>query len=370
MPNEKKVTFFACGNGDSVLLECEDAVILTDINYRQATQDDNDSDVPDFAEDIRDACAKDTLDAFVLTHPDEDHCRGIGEIFHLGSPKNWEKDPKEGPVLIRINEIWCSPYAVNPHYVTDGAKPMLDEIKRRNNLKGTVEANVDGNRLKVLDTESAKDGYIGSFKWELISPTPDEANIAPPDKEGNKNSSNPSSLGIVWSIKSNDYENRIMLLGDATVDVLERINRDVNSSILEWGILLSPHHCSRRSLGRVLEKGTKAERFEKSSEAIEAVSHQKDDGHIVSSSRKFKKGGPTPPHPDAKKEYLENLARGGTPTDRDKDRFHCTGEGPDKGKPEKVVFDLTRSGPTPRRAVKSRAAIATSAVGAGGSYGK
>ncbi|UXX82035.1 hypothetical protein [Roseovarius pelagicus] len=58
---------------------------MTDVNYRADASND-DSDTLDFAPKIRSACNDDKLDIFVLTHPDEDHLSGFGDIFHLGKP--------------------------------------------------------------------------------------------------------------------------------------------------------------------------------------------------------------------------------------------------------------------------------------------
>lgn len=366
-----RVTFFPCGNGDAVFLESGDCKIMTDINYRASTQDEEADECPDYGPDIRNACKQDWLHLFVLTHPDADHCRGISEIFYLGPPSEWDDDPDDGEPLILIEEIWCSPYAANPHYVTDDAKPIIDEIKRRKKLQGTAAGYQAGNKLTIMSVDTHASGFVGPFQWNLIAPTKHEADIPKPDPDGTRYTSNPSSLGIVWSLSVLGYENRIMLLGDATVEVLERINDDVAKDTLQWGILLAPHHCSRRSIGSVYGEGTDNETFEPSEDAEAALSNQKDDGHIVASSRRFKRGGPTPPSLDAKKRYLRILARGTDSSEDEEERFHVTaGKSPDE-KPEKIVFDLTRSGPTPQRLLKSAigGAAVVSSTSTGGSYG-
>ncbi len=366
-----RVTFFPSGNGDAVLLESGDCKIMTDINYRSGTQNDDDDECPDYGPDIREACNQDMLDVFVLTHPDEDHCRGVGNVFYLGPPEHWDDDPDEGDTLILIKELWCSPYAASPHYATDDTKPMINEIKRRKKLQGTAAGNQVGNKLKILTTDTHSSGDVGAFQWTLIAPTKDEADIPPPDKDGTRHSANSSSLCIVWSLNVLGYDNRIMLLGDATLEVLERVNRDVSDEILEWNVLLAPHHCSRRSIGVVYDKGTEKEKFVPSEGAEAALSHVKDDGQVVASSRRFKRGGPTPPSLDAKKRYLRILAGDSDPGDDEEDRFHVTAGKTPKDEPQKVVFDFTRSGPTPKRLLKAGAATAAvvSSTGVGGGYG-
>lgn len=368
-----KVSFFASGNGDSVLLEAGGTTIMTDIHYCQAHADSDDDSKPDFAPMIRKACASDKLNLFVLTHPDKDHLGGAAEIFHLGSPDDWDSDPDEGEPKILVEEIWCSPYAVNAYDEAD-SKPLLDEIRRRHDLKGTPAAKKAGNRLVIRSVDDAEvSGTFGNAAWRVLAPTEAEADIPKPKKGEKAESCNRTSLGIQWTVTVYGGKNRILLLGDATVDVLERIHSDIlreDPNALDWDILLAPHHCSRRSLGRVTNP-EKDEEFEESEEALEVLGRQQGDGHIVSSSRRFGRD-KSPPSTHARNRYYKILAR---TTDMNKvtqahrDRFLVTG-GDTKNKPEHVVFDLTARGPSRRKENKAVSSIALlSSVGAGGGYG-
>ncbi len=374
MPTTNKITFFASGNGDSVLLEAQGHTVMTDICYRAGRcQDDDDEEAPDFGPDIRAACPDDHLGIFVLTHPDQDHLCGFGEMFHLGSPNDCDDDPEQGPVKIIVNEIWCSPYAANPHYTTETSKPVIDEIKRRKALQGTAAEDQDGNRLVIMDTDSHKSGTVtGGLEWRLLAPTPEEAEIPKSDDPDKPNSSNASSLVIRWTITVGGKANYVLLGGDSTVEVWERLYNEVlgnDPDALAWHILLSLHHCSRRSIGHVENPGTKDERFVPSPDAEAALEEQRGDGHVVASSNRIVRGGPTPPSYHAKNRYLKILAGGGAVTDDERKRFLCTsGEG-DGDKPEHVVFKFSASGPT--RALMAAPFVATtgSSSGRGGGYG-
>ena len=369
-----KITFFASGNGDSVLVQALGRTVMTDINYRVGRcQDEDDDEAPDFAPEIRAACPNDHLDIFVLTHPDQDHLAGFGEVFHLGPPEDWEDDPDEGAVKVIVDEIWCSPYGANPHYTTDASKPVVKEIKRRKKLCGKAEGDKDGNRLAVMDTDSHESGAVtGGLDWRLLAPTPEEADIPKSDDPEKPNSSNPSSLVIRWTVTVGGRANYVLLGGDSTVEVWERLYDELlgdDPDALAWHILLALHHCSRRSIGRVENPDTKDEKFVPSEKAEAALGEQRGDGHIVSSSNRIVRGGPTPPSYHAKNRYLKILANGGAVTDDERDRFLCTGGNKDGDKPEHIEFKFSAGGPTTGIKAAPFVAVTGSASGRGGGYG-
>lgn len=377
MRGDYKLTVFASGCGDSILIEAHNKTIMTDIHYRAGgAQDASNDDVPDFAPDIRKACDDNHLNLFVSTHPDKDHVGGFCEVFHCGAPGDWIADPEEGDPKIIVDEIWCTPYGANPHYVTDQSKPLVDEIKRRNALAGTWQASLDGNRLTIMDTFSHTNGTVTpGVEWRLLAPTPSEWDIPKAAEDCPPVSSNSTSLVIQWTITRSWGKNHILIAGDTSVEVLERLERDVhgdNPDHLAWHILIAPHHCSRRSIGRVWNGGCVDEEFEESEGALKALGEQRGDGYVVASSCRVVRGGNTPPSWHAKQRFLRILARDGAVTDAVLARFRCTGGNASAEKPAHIVFNLNATGPS----LAATAAPATvglggggAAVGGGGGYG-
>ncbi len=365
--SNNKITFFACDNGDASLIEAHGLTIMTDINYRQTAADGDNDDVSDFAPTIRKACKHDHLDVFILTHPDEDHLRGFGEIFYLGEPDDHDDDPEEGAVKVIVDEMWCSSYGADPNYTTEQSKPVLDEIKRRKKLQGKAEGEKDGNRLRILTADNTTPQELSSnVEYQVLAPTDEEADI-PKAKDGEQpNSSNGSSLVIGWTITVGGRSSKVLLCGDATVEVMERLNKDCSDDELSWHILLAPHHCSRLSLGsKYIENGD--EKFKWSQDALNAVNHPlSSKAHIVSSSRKF--GSKHPPHPQARDKYYSILAQGSSVSEAVRDRFKVT-SGKHGEKAKDIVFKFTSLGPSLAALAGPAAVISTPAAAGGGGYG-
>src|SRR5687767_8680378 len=108
------ITFFPVGNGDMTLIELADdgqTKILIDVNIRGAADDDDDHTF-DAAARLRKRVKRDStgrpyVDAFLLSHPDQDHCNGLRRHFWLRDPSAYpddHKDDAEKRILIR--EIW------------------------------------------------------------------------------------------------------------------------------------------------------------------------------------------------------------------------------------------------------------------------
>jgi len=335
--SNSKISVLPVDNGDSILIEHDGCVVVTDLNYRKDSQDDEE-DCYDIGEDIRTACyeAHDEYrcDVFVLTHPDKDHLSGMDDLFYIGEPSDW----KSGKSDILIEELWVSDYMTDSRRSGKESKLMFNEVARRKKLMGSSEGDKNGNRIKLLATDKPNtdiEGKLGEnslLEWLLLAPTLEEADIDPDD------SSNDSSLVIRWNAKVSNTDNLVLLGGDAGVDVWERIwsENKSDTDAIEWQFLVAPHHCSRSSMARKNED----EKYEYSDDALNGLGEMKGSGFIASSSKKILDDDDNPPSYDAKKKYLDILHK--SKNDGDK-RFFCTANHK-KGKPGPVVFKFTSSG--------------------------
>ncbi len=349
-----RVTFFPVRNGDAALIEADGITVLTDLNYSK------EDDRYDIAPDLQTACFKAKRDyrlsCFVLTHPDKDHLSGFTDLFWMGDPSEYMKRPKEDDTLILIEEMWVSPYSANPAYETDASAPVFKEIQRRIHLTGDA-ADLAGNRIRIRHTAApvTRGTLSANIGWVLLAPTPKEADIKKAKGNEEQPSSNDSSLVIQWTVRVEGGVTRLLLGGDATVEVWDRVWSDFGQAraALKWHILLTPHHCSRGALARKNDEG----QYEYSAAALNALGQVEGDGFAVASSKEVKRNDDNPPSWEAKQKYL-GILRGVNATNVES-RF-VNPETYDEGKHSPVVFEFLKTGPVlkvPRTGTASREAL-------------
>lgn len=367
------ITFFPVDNGDMTLIELESGrTILIDVNIRQAA-DDEDDDTPNVAQMLRDQLKKDSksryyVDAFVLSHPDEDHCRGLSRHFHLGAPDDHPGDDK-----ILIREMWSSPLvfrrASKYHTLCDDAKAWNKEAKRRVQLVKEKKTLIDGNRILVLgeDENGKTDGLASvlvkvdeeilkvngsnetSMSARLLAPLPKSDDDAEEDTLSKNNSS--VILRFILSADGQADACRYLTGGDAEVAIWERMWERHESRVgwIDYDLMLTPHHCSWHSLSAD-SWSDKGEDAEISDDARSALSQALKGASLIASSKEIKDDKDDPPCIRAKREY-EAIAKDA------KGKFIWVG---DKS-PHPLEFVITNAGP--RRKTNLTKAPAT--IGAG-----
>ncbi len=168
------VTYFPVGNGDMTLIALGDTLstkVLIDCNIREAA-DDLEDDTRDVAKDLRarlkrDGTKRPYVDALLLSHPDQDHCRGLQKHFYLGPPEDYPDDKKpDQEKRIFIRELWSSPLvfrrASKLFALCEDANAFNAEARRRvkvnrdEKFRGVEE----GNRILILgeDEDGKTDG--------------------------------------------------------------------------------------------------------------------------------------------------------------------------------------------------------------------
>mgnify|MGYP002717867323 CR=1 FL=1 len=352
-----KVSFFSVACGDMTLIKTDNGKnALIDINVRKAA-DDPDDDTPDVITQLKERLPKDSdgrpyVDAFLLSHPDEDHCRGLKKHFHLGLPSNYVKD--SGKIVIR--EMWSSPIVFRrrqrDHVLCDDAQAWATEARRRvkrfrelgycptderililgedvdgkTDDLGDILVKVDENWTRINGEED------GTFSAELLAPLP-----AIDDEEEEVLSKNNSSVISLIQLSSGAIADACRFLsgGDAEVEIWERLwerHEDNAEQRLGYDLLQTPHHCSWHSLSHD-SWSKKGEDAKVSEDARSALGQPRVGATIIASSKTITDDDSDPPCIRAKREYESILE------DVDGD-FICVADEGD----EPVEFDVKAGG--------------------------
>ena len=380
------VTFFPVDNGAMTLIKLSDhTTILVDINIREAVEDEQ-NPACDAIKELRDRLEKDDegrpyVDSYLLSHPDQDHCRGLRKHFHLGPLTDYDFDPPEGEGLkIVIREMWSSPMifrrASKNNPLCEDAKAFNADARRRVKLFRENESLADGDRIIIIgeDEDGKTDGLEAILVKvdETFNTVNGEANnhismlvLGPlPAQELQEEEEvlgkNHSSIIIQFSMRANGVSDACLLLtgGDAEVYIWENIWAKHKSDPvhIEYDLLLAPHHCSWHSFS--YDSWSEDEDPQVSKQAKSALSQARDGAFIVSSSKPVEDDKNDPPCWGAKMEYLSILESADG-------KFYCTGEHPNEEKPEPLTFKVSREGPQPPS--KRSVSIAGPAVARGSS---
>lgn len=350
-----KISFFSVGNGDMTLIRLSDeagTTILVDCNIRAAA-DDPEDDTPDVAGDLRARLKRDSkgrpyVDGFLLSHPDQDHCRGIETHFHLAAPGDYADDKKpDAEKKIVIGELWSSPIvfrrASKEHTLCADALAFQTEAKRRVRKARAAQFIGIGTGDRILILGEDEDGKTddlrailvktdedfnkvngatnGLFKARLLAPLP-KSNEDQEEEELGKNHSS-----VVLNIELADTAMRktvknFLIGGDAEVLIWEKLwdTHGKNPEVLAYDLMLTPHHCSWHSLSHDsrTDMGDKAK---VSPSAKSALGQIRKEGQIIASSCPIKDDDCDPPCHAARLEY-EAIAKSA------KGQFACTEEQP------------------------------------------
>lgn len=343
------IKFYPVGNGDCDLITIGGAnkKMMFDCNFRQKAEDNND-EMYDVLGDLLDnelttkKCGLPFLDAFLLTHPDQDHCRSFADKFYLGDPDAVPQSAKDDKKIL-IGELWYSPrvFEEQTGELNADAKAFKKEAKRRMDLfkSDPNKADKDGNRIRIIgwtdnpDLKGLEDRIVTPSKtisevngsscrhFEMFIHAPFKDDIVGEDR-------NMTSIAAQLRFKSDKNSEdiaRVFLGGDTEWRVIEKImNETFDDNFLKWDLMEAPHHCSYKFFADDREDDA-------NQASLNFLKKSEDNAFVVSSSKVVKKNSDNPPCQKAKNRYTDRVGES---------NFFCTSGEKDEDTEEPIVFDI------------------------------
>ncbi|MEV8047670.1 hypothetical protein AB0P02_28090 [Streptomyces griseoluteus] len=345
---ERGVVFWPVGTGDSTTVVLGDGLVMqVDLRDMKAA-DEDDAVVAAVIDRLADTLPQlddetPYLALFALTHADLDHCCGFGDLLESS---------------IKIGEIWATPRLwreLNEDTpMCEDAQLFHDEVERR--VKATIKAiklgkePESGDRVRIIGYDDDRDQHSYAELPDAYFTAPGkaistidgtdvsdrfEAFVHAPFRDDCAGERNETSLALQLKLTAADgTAGRILLLGDLAYPTIKKIldysESHNRTERVEWDVLLSPHHCSKKVMYAPGEDGTE----ELKQDILDQLqAHAGPDARVIASSRPFRtsdKSGDNPPH---------RLARDAYETITELPVL-CTGEYPTPKDPRPVVFVL------------------------------
>ena len=343
-----KLTFYPLGNADCCLVELVDGrVIVMDF---AATRGDSTGDLRiDLPKALReDLGERKDVDVLAISHLDEDHYKGVSDVFFLEHASKYQSDDR-----IKIGELWV-PAAVIVEEAIDAKEAKTIRAEARHRLKegkgirvfsrpASLEKWLEQQGLKLSDREHLitnagclVPGFsFGSGGVELFVHSP----FAESASDGREIVRNSTSLALQAMFRIGSRSTCVFFGGDLGHEDIAGIVRMTkahgNEQRLKYDVVKLPHHCSYLSLGP--EKGRTVtvpvpevkELYEKQGQA-RAI--------LVSSSDPIPPEETNdPPHRQAA-EYYKKVA------EYLQGEFTVTMEHPKQSAPERLIIEIGNSG--------------------------
>lgn len=355
MANKATIKYYPVGNGDTSLITLEDnTTILVDCNIRNCENQEVFDVKQDLLKSLQYSKEIPYVDVFILTHGDQDHCRGFKKHFYQGDPENYsDAHKKEG--LIRIDTMWFSPMIAEENSNDDEDAHQI-EAERRLKLHRNKDSKKDepGNRIKIigydgtsnyrdLDHLRAKPGDIVTrfndrdqvlFSIFIHAPFKEHLESLGDDKK--------NSTSIVFQARfkntsyQQDFSTLAMFGGDSDHTswciILKKTKKYNNEHALKWDLFLSPHHCS----WSFFNDRPQAEYPNPQKTSLEVLDYKRTNAKVIASSKEILDDDINPPHYDAKSEYVNKVTEG---------NFHNTATYHILNKtPQPIIFEVTTQG--------------------------
>ncbi|PLS84584.1 MAG: hypothetical protein CYG60_17195 [Actinobacteria bacterium] len=352
---EASITYFPVRNGDTSRIRLSDGTdIVVDCNITEESRDHSVKERYDvhahLAEEARKENGVPHVDAFILTHPDTDHCRGFKDTFYAGDPAQYGDEAKKNGLII-IDELWFTPRIFSPHEegkLAPSAKVFLKEARRRRSLylSGSLKRDKPGNRLRIV-------GYTGSGENEGLEGivtipgktiskingktkqdfsffvhAPFKKNTDSEDGERNDTS---VVLQARFDVGGEWHACLAFFGGDAGCAVWRDVlDRSENES-LRWDLFLAPHHVSWGFFSEERHEDNP----EPSESSLAVLGKRRAGAVVVGSCKPIKDDGDNPPNPAAAEQYEGAVGDS---------NFLVTSEIPDEDEPLPLVFIMSKRG--------------------------
>jgi hypothetical protein len=375
-----EIKVYPVGNGDTSLTTLsgktasERLTIQIDCNICSDAEDNDER--YDVKADLLEVLRKDDndrshLDVFILTHPDQDHCRGFRDTFYTGDPDNYGNEDEEREAII-IDELWFSDTLFdrfkNP--LSQAAKNFKNEANRRKKLykSDKNKAMKPGNRLRIIGFKDEDDNK--DFLDIMVEPgtATNKINnsiradfsifVHAPFKTPTVDSQDRNETSVILQMRFdvNGQKNAglAFFAGDADYNRFKRLLKERNESDLEWDLFLAPHHCSWTYFNMTPYEDHK----EPQQAALDFLDKKRTGAWVISSSKKIEDNDDNPPHYPAKQQYKGKVGS----------NFTVTMDTPLKP----IIFSISSNGPIKESNSNNRAGSAAgvgAAIGSPKTYG-
>ncbi|WP_346434924.1 hypothetical protein [uncultured Methanoculleus sp.] len=372
---DHSITYFPVGNGDTTLISLSDGTnILIDCNITRNSKNGNEKESYSVHEHLLEEMGKDGssnphLDAFILTHPDEDHCRGFSATFYSGDPSGYGQSHRKDGLII-IDELWFTPriFPSNDDELSESARDFRKEAERRMKLykADDPDSGIPGNRLRII-------GYSDNPELrglESVLTVPGNAInqingsqkadfsffIHAPfkkDTDSEESERNDTSVVIQARFDMPNAKNAglAMFGGDSGCAIFKKIVERSDEEDLQWDLFMAPHHCSWYFFN---EQSYEDDPIPDTT-SIELLKMHREGAYIIASCKPVVDNGDNPPHFQAAKEYKKHVEKG---------KFLVAMEHPSENEPLPIHFIITQMGPQKKDSSSANAIRSSGAVGA------
>lgn len=354
--SDASILYFPVRNGDTSRIRLsDDTDIVIDCNITEDSRDETVKERYDVHAHLLEEARKENgvphVDAFILTHPDTDHCRGFKDTFYTGDPAEYGDEDKEKGLIV-VDELWFTPRIFSPHEeeeLSPSAKLFLEEARRRRELyrSGKAEREEPGNRLRIIGyTDSGENEGLedivtvpgtainlinGSIKREFsfFVHAPFREDTDAEDGERNDTS---VILQARFDVDGEEHACLAFFGGDAGCAVWRNVLNRSEDEDLRWDLFLAPHHCAWGFFSEERHEDNP----EPSESSLAVLGKKRPGARVVASCKPIKDDGDNPPNPAAAREYKKVVGE---------DHFHVTSEHPDESEPLPLVFLMSKNGP-------------------------